>query len=145
MQGSRENCSCFRARDILRTVMHAPIFVHTPREEDWQVAGDEGQLSVDVCDAGKDLVIVAPMAGADAREIDVSIHDDLLTIRGIRLKPEAGSPRLHEECFWGRFSRTLVLPVEVKSEVASAEYANGMLIIRVPKRQADAHISVRIV
>lgn len=107
---------------------------------------DEGQLTVDVYDAGEEIIVMAPMAGAERNRIEVYLHQDLLTIRGKRHPPEgADAAPILQECFWGAFSRTLVLPVEVQGELAMAQYANGMLTMSIPKRNARAKVPIRIV
>ena len=114
----------------------------------WQPPQEEGQLCVDVADRGHELVVLSTMAGADREKIEVYLHNDLLTIRGVRHRPLPASDRLdylHAECFWGPFSRTIVLPVEVQPHRARAEYKNGVLIVSIPKRQTDARIPVMIV
>src|SRR3989338_9501969 len=108
----------------------------------------EGQLAVDVYETGKEMVVVSTMAGADTSHIEVYIHNDLLTIRGRRVMPvdaDEVENTFHQECFWGTFSRSIVLPVEVKADLAAAEYVNGVLTVRVPKQRMDAKIPVVIV
>ena len=114
---------------------------------DWQVEREEGQLAVDVVDTGRDIVVMSTMAGAATNHIEVYIHSDLLTIRGRRESPLHGSAytAIHEECYWGKFSRTIVLPTEVKGDLARAEYRNGVLTIRIPKRTTTAEVPIRIV
>ena len=114
--------------------------------EDWHVERKEGQLAVDVIDNGTELVVISTMAGALTDRLEVFIHDDLLTIRGERVFPLHGHGEvLHQECFWGKFSRTVVLPIVVKAELAQAEFTNGILLIRIPKRVMDKKIPITIV
>ena len=124
--------------------------------EDWHEEHQEGQLAVDVLDAGSHLVVISTIAGAVADKIEVYLHNDLLTIRGERRFPlyhesnqkVENSPEIsyiYQECFWGHFSRTLVLPVDVKREWAKAEYKNGILTISIPKCEREARIPVVIV
>jgi HSP20 family protein len=109
-------------------------------------ATEEGQLAIDVADTGDDLLVVSTVAGAVPEQIQVYIHHDLLTIRGKRISPVADSAEyLYRECFWGGFSRSIVLPVDVKGDLASASYRNGVLSVRIPKRRRDAVIPVHIV
>ncbi len=116
-------------------------------DENWHEDHHEGQLSVDVIDAGRNLLVVSTMAGAEVDKIEVYIHNDLLTIRGVRNMPMQNDEHhyIHQECYWGRFSRTIVLPVEVKGDSAGAEYKNGVLTIKIPKRKEDSKIEVTIV
>ena len=119
-----------------------------PIGEVWRPPQEEGQLALDVADRGHELVVLSTMAGADPERIEVYLHNDLLTIRGERRRPLPAADSLdylHAECFWGPFSRTVVLPVEVQPHRARAEYKNGVLIVSIPKRQTDARIPVMIV
>lgn len=118
----------------------------TPRSDLWSNKG-EGKLTVDVLDAGQEIIVIAPMAGARQEAIEISVHNDIITIRGYRDLPDfKNSPEfIHSECYWGPFSRTIVLPAEVKSEQSRAEYRNGILTVRIPKRITHATIPVKII
>ena len=113
------------------------IFSHKNEEAfpDWAPTG-EGRLAIDVYDVVQEILVVAPMAGVDPETVDVHIHEDLLSIRGIRQKPaltDMASGQYHAECYWGPFSRSIVLPADVASGGAVAEYTHGLLSIRIPK------------
>lgn len=117
-------------------------------QADWHEHHQEGQLAVDVLEGERDIIVISPMAGAESQGVEVYIHNDLLTIRGMRPRPvemSADHTTLHQECFWGRFSRTVVLPVDVKADLASATYKNGILVLHIPKRQARAQIPITVV
>lgn len=137
---------------ILETAGGAGAAAAVPSEiiasADWHTEHQEGQLAVDVGATKDDIVIISTMAGADTTNIEVYVHNDLLTIRGQRERPKEAiglEHMFHEECFWGTFSRTIVLPVDVKGDLAHAEYANGILTVRIPKQQTDTKIPVTIV
>lgn len=115
--------------------------------ENWHEEHQEGQLSVDVAQTEKEILIVSTMAGAATDKIEVYLHNDLLTIRGQRVSPLANAGdvgHFHQECFWGKFSRTIVLPIDVKPDSAVAEYRNGVLVIRLSKQRVDTKIPVMI-
>ncbi len=139
---------------ILEHVSNGETEVHaTPRSfntqiEDWDEAFEDGKLSVDVLHDEHMVYILSTVAGAAPDRIEVFIHNDLLTLRGERVNPVGTKPHVefyHSECFWGHFSRTIVLPVEVNGDLARAKYKNGILEIVVPKRTKDRKISVEIV
>lgn len=119
---------------------------HSAQPLHWQLK-EEGQLSVDVVETQTDVVVISTLAGADSDNIEISLHNDLLTIRGRRPEPYVGESIqvFHKECFWGNFSRTIVLPVDVKADLARAEYKSGVLTIVIPKQKHSAKIPVTIV
>ncbi|MBI2038027.1 MAG: Hsp20/alpha crystallin family protein [Candidatus Magasanikbacteria bacterium] len=106
----------------------------------------EGQLAVDVAQTEDELVIVAAMAGTKPEHIQLHLHNDLLTIRGERFSPVGLSgEHFYEECYWGKFSRSIILPIDVKAELAQAQYNNGVLVIRLPKANRNTNIPIMVV
>ncbi len=94
----------------------------------------EGQLAVDVSQTDDELIVVAAMAGTQPSNIELHLNNDLLTIRGERKSPvDMPAEHFYQECYWGKFSRSIILPVDVKAEMVQAQYKNGMLIIRLLK------------
>jgi HSP20 family protein len=98
----------------------------------------EGQLAVNVYQTDNDLVLQAAIAGIKVEDIDVVIEDDVITIKGNRSNPldEKGDYFI-EECYWGPFSRKVILPVEVETSRADAAMKDGILTIRIPKIQRE--------
>lgn len=94
----------------------------------------EGQLAVNVFQTENDLVIQAAIAGIRAEDLDIQIEDEVINLKGKRENPlkEAGDYFI-EECYWGPFSRKIILPVEVDSSQADASMKEGVLTIRLPK------------
>jgi len=104
------------------------------REEGW--GGDaEGQLTIDVYQTEGEIVIKSTIAGVKPEDLDVSIDNDMVTIKGERKNEEeiTGENYYYQECYWGTFSRSVVLPVDVIAEKAEASLKNGILTIRLPK------------
>ncbi len=98
----------------------------------------EGQLAVDVYQTELDLVIQSAIAGIEPEDLDISIEGDNLTIIGERHKTfEEAGDYFTQECYWGRFSRQLILPVEVDPNKIEAALKNGILTIRLPKIQRE--------
>ncbi len=121
---------------------------HTQPSALWESQSvTEGQLSVDVYTTPDSIVVIAPMAGADTTSISVTLHDDVLTIRGVRDIPVAFDLEqgIHTECFWGPFSRTVVLPHAVLSHKVQAEYTNGILVVELTKAHIESKIPVHII
>lgn len=115
----------------------------------WDEHVQEGQLAVDVLATAKEVVVVSTMAGATTESLEVYVRGDLLTIRGARACPFPDTSLehiYHRECFWGPFSRTVVLPVPVEGGLARAEYIHGILTVTIPKKQTvENRIPITIV
>lgn len=93
--------------------------------------------ALDVHEEKDALVVVAELPGMKKEEIDISLHKGLLTISGER-KEEAseGEGRFHRnERFYGKFSRTISLPVDVDANAVTATYKDGLLTVRLPKSE----------
>ena len=114
--------------------------------EPW-ITPDEGQLSVDVIETPDAVVIVTAIAGVKPEDLDLYISEDVVTIRGSRADEHAGTrgATFHfRECYWGGFSRTIVLPSHIKPDGADAVMKNGILTITLPKASFETKISVRV-
>lgn len=111
------------------------IFVAKKINEPAVVATDDSTaIPVDVYRSGDKLILLAPIAGVTIEDVSVSITDDILTIKGLRHKPEQvpATDYFSRECFWGEFHRSVVLPVNIDSEKVSAFYKRGILRIEMP-------------
>ncbi len=119
----------------------------TPVSSDhWASRHEEGQLAVDVLEVGNDVVVVAAIAGTKPEDVSLHLQDDLLTIRGSRAFPfDKDAISFYRECYWGAFSRTIVLPIDVRQESARAEYRNGILVIKLEKARNEAKIPLIVV
>ncbi|OGZ33061.1 MAG: hypothetical protein A2V69_03915 [Candidatus Portnoybacteria bacterium RBG_13_40_8] len=108
-------------------------------EKGWleEVEGEEGQLTIDVYQTDSDIVIKSTIAGVNPEDIDISITNDMVTIRGKRTKDEKISTEdyYYQELYWGAFSRSVILPVEVDADRAKASIKNGILSIQLPKSE----------
>jgi HSP20 family protein len=97
----------------------------------------EGSLTVDVYRDEGDIVIQSTIAGATAPDLDISILNDMVTIKGAR-QPESkvrANDYYYQELYWGPFSRSIILPEEVDADGAKASMKNGILTIRLPTLQ----------
>lgn len=95
----------------------------------------EGQLTIDVYQTDNDIVIKSTIAGVKPEDLDVSINNDMVTVKGERKNEEEveNGNYYYQECYWGSFSRSVLLPVDVIPEKADASLKNGILTIRLPK------------
>jgi len=107
---------------------------------------EEGQLSIDIYQTPKNIVVKSTIAGVKPEDIDISINNDMLTIRGKREdKDEIEEDNyLYRECYWGSFSRSVILPVEVKADQIEAVLENGVLSIILPKAKILKQVSVKV-
>ncbi|MFA6493380.1 MAG: Hsp20/alpha crystallin family protein [Patescibacteria group bacterium] len=106
------------------------------KNNDW-MEDYEGQLAVDVLQTEDDIVIKAPIAGVKPEDLELSITDEVVTIKGERKEQEEIKREnyLAQECYWGAFARSYVLPMPVTSEKAQASLKNGILTITIPKQE----------
>lgn len=119
----------------------------TPSTDEWDE--DEavpGQLAVDVYETREKLVVKARTAGVNKHELDVSISDNQLTIRGtLSAGAEDGVENYFlQECYWGEFSRTIALPVPVKEEEIEAMLKDGVLTISFGKVKQDTIKKIQV-
>lgn len=95
----------------------------------------EGELAVDVYQTPSAFVIESTIAGVNPEDIDVSLTPESITIKGKREKEQKikTGDYIHQECYWGRFSRTIILPQEIDPDKVQASIKNGVLKISLPK------------
>lgn len=106
----------------------------------------EGQLSVDVYEEGDTIIVKSTVAGVEPEDIDVSIVNDMLTVRGKRKEERTSRGREYffQECFWGSFSRSIILPVDVDVKRIDATIKNGILTVILPKLKTKEKKSIKI-
>ncbi len=104
------------------------------KEDDW-LAETEGQLTIDVYQTPNEIVIKSTIAGVTPDDIDITMTNDMITIKGTRKKDEQVKEEdyYYQECYWGPFSRSVILPVDVEVDNAEASMKNGILTIKLPK------------
>ncbi len=117
-------------------------------EEDWtdEEYHEEGQLSIDVYQNKKELIIKSTIAGVKPEDIDIAINNDMLTIRGKRemITEIEEEDYLFKECYWGAFSRSVILPVEVQANKIDATLENGVLTVILPKAKVNNQVSIKV-
>lgn len=116
-------------------------------EDEWDEDDNvPGQLAVDVYETKEKLIVKARTAGVNKHDLDVSISDNQLTIRGtLSAGTEDGVENYFlQECYWGEFSRTIALPVPVKEEEIEAVLKDGVLTISFGKVQQDTVKKIQV-
>lgn len=114
----------------------------------WMDSEVSGQLAVDVFeDDQNNIVIRAAIAGVRAEDIDITANDDMVTIKGVRHVEDEKSvgDYLYQECYWGGFSRTIILPVEVDPDQVKAALKNGILRVTLPKVEKPETAPIEVV
>ena len=117
------------------------------QEEKWlEEDYEEGQLSVDVYQTKDAIVIKSTIAGVKPEDIDISINNDMVTIKG---KRELDATVLeddyfYQECYWGGFSRSIILPVEIIADKVGAALKNGVLTVTLPKAKKTHAVSIKV-
>jgi len=108
----------------------------------------EGALTVDVYQTPSSIIVESAVAGVNPEDLDISITSDSVSIRGKREKMEKVDEKdyLFQECYWGRFSRSIMLPQEIDPDKAQASLKNGVLKIVLPKlnKQKTKKLKVKI-
>jgi HSP20 family protein len=129
LSGSREQFAENHFADLAQDLL--------PKDDlnNWLIKSEEGQLLLDVYKDGDCLVVQAVLAGVRPEDLEISVSHDLLTIRGRRQNSETidWHDYFYQECYWGPFSRSVLLPFEVRSEGAQATLKNGILKIILPR------------
>ena len=107
---------------------------------------EEGQLTIDVYQTENDIVIKSTIAGVKPEDIDVSISNDMITIKGARRKDDSVSQEnyYYQELYWGHFSRSVILPIDVDTDKAKASMKNGILTIKLPKIEKVKTKTIRV-
>ncbi|HCC59727.1 MAG: hypothetical protein A2402_02680 [Candidatus Staskawiczbacteria bacterium RIFOXYC1_FULL_37_43] len=95
----------------------------------------EGELVIDVFETDVDFVVLAAIAGIQIKDIDISLEKDMMVIKGSRPDPHENSNKkyFYQECYWGPFSRKIVLPENIDIDKADAQMDKGVLSIKIPK------------
>jgi HSP20 family protein len=113
--------------------------------QDW-MEEYEGQLAIDAYQTEDAIVVKAPIAGVSPENMDISITDEMVTIRGERQDEhhlDKGS-FFCQECYWGSFSRSYVLPIAVDADKAQASLKNGILTIIIPKLEKTKTRTIKV-
>lgn len=107
---------------------------------------EEGELLVDVYQEGNNVVIRSTVAGVRPEDIDIDINNDMITIRGKRKESsviEEGD-YFYKECYWGSFSRSIILPCEVQASKVKAALKDGVLTVVLPKSLKEKSVRINV-
>lgn len=108
----------------------------------------DGQLSVDVFQTETAIIITSAVAGLRSKDLDISMNGDMITIKGIRKPPFntiTDDDYFIRECYWGGFSRSIILPVDIQHDSVNATLENGILTITLPKATYSRNGKIRVI
>ncbi len=106
----------------------------------------EGQLLVDVYQTPDNIIVKSTIAGVKPENLFISLNHDILTIKGKREHENSvnDDDYLLRECYFGSFSRTVILPEEVDNKKIEAVLENGVLTVVLEKMYKDHQVKVKI-
>lgn len=116
-------------------------------DDDWDEEETvPGQLAVDVYETRERLVVKARTAGVNKNDLDVSIADNTLSIRGTLSAGNEDDVENYfvQECYWGEFSRSIALPIPVKEDEIEAVLKDGVLTISFTKLKQDTVKKIQV-
>jgi HSP20 family protein len=104
------------------------------KDEDW-MSDYEGALNIDMYQTKDNVIIKSTIAGVRPEDIDITVANDMVSIKGSRQKEEnvAQEDYFYQECYWGNFSRSVIVPVDIDSESIEADLKDGILTVIIPK------------
>ena len=114
---------------------------------DWmEEENEEAELAVDVHQTAKEIIIETMVAGVKPEDLELEIARDMVTIRGKREENRNIDEENYfaKELYWGKFSRTILLPAEVEPEEAEATERHGLLTVKLQKVDKEKKNSVKV-
>lgn len=107
---------------------------------------DELELTVDVYQTPTDIVLQTMVASVKPEDLEITIARDMITIKGKREENRNIDEENYfiKELYWGKFSRTILLPQEVEPEEVEAVEKHGLLTIKIKKVDKDKKTSIKI-
>ncbi len=100
----------------------------------------------DISETDTDLILRAELPGVDPQDVDVSLQNNVLTVKGEKKEePEDKGEHMYRlESTFGSFSRSFALPCEVREGEVSAHYKEGVLTLKLPKARSSTKKRIRI-
>ncbi|MDP3947101.1 MAG: Hsp20/alpha crystallin family protein [bacterium] len=135
----------------LKLQKEEPLVESDPEEEEEkseEIGSEaEGQLTIDVYQTPDEIIIESTIAGVKPEDLDINITSEAVTIRGERKREKKvrEDDYFYQECYWGKFSRSIILPQEIDPDKSVANLKNGIMTIRLPKlnRQKGRNLKVK--
>ena len=102
-----------------------------------KVLSEEWAPSVDVSETKDNFVLKAELPGLEAKDVNVAISGNLLTIKGEKKKEEEEKDEHHycAERYYGSFQRVFQLPTSIQADKVEATFDKGVLKVTIPKAE----------
>jgi HSP20 family protein len=86
------------------------------------------------------------IGGVRSEDLDISVTSDMVTIKGVRKNTDNvdDDDYYYQECFWGSFSRSVILPCDIRTDKVEATMKNGILTIKLPKIEKDSSTKIEV-
>lgn len=123
---------------------------HPLFDERWwpSMSSESQELSpdIDLYEDQNEIVVKAELPGMTKDDIQISLNDNILTIRGEKKKEEEdqGKDYYRSERVYGAFVRSLALPAEINPDKVRATFRNGVLEIRLPKTEQAKKKEIKV-
>ncbi|MFA5095263.1 MAG: Hsp20/alpha crystallin family protein [Candidatus Paceibacterota bacterium] len=107
---------------------------------------EELELTVDVYQTPTDIILQTMVAGVKPEDLEITIARDMITIRGKREENRNVDEENYfiKELYWGKFSRSVLLPQEVEPEEVEATERHGLLTIKIQKVDKEKRNSIKV-
>jgi HSP20 family protein len=106
--------------------------------------GGWGWPNVEFSETDKEIRVTAELPGIDEKDVEVTLDDDVLTLRGEKRAENEDKDRQFSERFYGHFERRIPLDAEVQADKVEARFKNGVLTITMPKTERAQSKAKRI-
>lgn len=102
--------------------------------------------SVDISESEKEITVIADMPGMEEEDIDITLNDGVLTLKGERETEHESKDKdfLRVERSYGTFMRRIQLPADIDDNAVKADFSKGVLKVVLPKTAEAAHKAKRI-
>ncbi len=136
----------FREIGTLRKEMDSLLnrfFAKSPLAEAW---GEEWAPSMDIKESASSIVVQAELPGMEVKDLDISLTENVLTIKGEKKKEEESKEEHHyfSERYYGMFQRSFRLPSSVQADKVEASFEKGVLKIVLPKTEEARRKEIKI-
>lgn len=111
-------------------------FFRTPMLGGAPASGWPGWPSLEVKDSENQVTVTAELPGMNDKDVELSVYNGVLTLRGEKKSEHEDKDEGWSERFYGRFERSVALPMGADEEQCQAEFRDGVLTVRIPKSGA---------